>query len=300
MHWLHEREVLTLAEWLIFEECEKSFSKTESTCRRHTMFEHLDEVPLWHHSFIITLGEKCLLCFESCTLIEWIIELRESVSDFTSRDDRLESLDSTRMLRTSLRERGDDLRMIHEKYWSRNLLTDIFPECICETFTILSFILDAEFSEFGFHLCISCCEEIDTCFSFHNFEIVDLRPFSGEIEGVSFCTETRLSIYFCSDGLIEFLYELHTIFVVCICPVELHIREFLEVLRARPFVPIGSTDLEGLRKTSCHESFLPELTHTYTHKDIDIIVMMMRSKWSCFSTSGRMLYRGSLDFEKSF
>ena len=99
MYRLHEGEVLTLSEWLIFEKCEKSLSESESTRRRHAMFEHLDEVPLWHHRFIISLGEKYLLCFEPSTLIEGIIELGESIPDFTSCDDRLESLDSTRVFR---------------------------------------------------------------------------------------------------------------------------------------------------------------------------------------------------------
>ena len=58
MYRLHEREVLTLTKWLIFEECEESLSESESTRRRHAMFEHLDEVPFWHHRFVISLGEK--------------------------------------------------------------------------------------------------------------------------------------------------------------------------------------------------------------------------------------------------
>ncbi len=63
------------------------------------MLEHLDEVPLRHHRFIITTREEGLLSFETGSLIERIIELGESISDFTSCDDRLESLDATRIFR---------------------------------------------------------------------------------------------------------------------------------------------------------------------------------------------------------
>ena len=56
MYRLHKRKVLTLSEWLVFEKCEKSLTESKSTRGRHTMFEHLDEVPLGHHRFIISLG----------------------------------------------------------------------------------------------------------------------------------------------------------------------------------------------------------------------------------------------------
>ena len=75
MYRLHKRKILALSEWLILEKCKESLTETKTTCRRHTMFEHLDEVPLRHHRLIISLGEKFLLCLESATLIEGIIEL---------------------------------------------------------------------------------------------------------------------------------------------------------------------------------------------------------------------------------
>ena len=75
MYRLHKRKILALSEWLILEKCKESLTETKTTRRRHTMLEHLDEVPLRHHRLIISLGEKFLLCLESATLIEGIIEL---------------------------------------------------------------------------------------------------------------------------------------------------------------------------------------------------------------------------------
>ncbi len=72
---LHKREVLALSQWLIFEKSEESFPESESARRRHTMLEHLDEVPLGHHRFIISRAQEFLLEFETLALIEWIIEL---------------------------------------------------------------------------------------------------------------------------------------------------------------------------------------------------------------------------------
>lgn len=164
VYWFHEREVLTFSSGLVFEKCKESFSESESTGWWHTVFEHLDEVPFRHHRFIITSFQELLLCLEPGPLIERIIEFRKSISYFTSCDNRLESLDSTRIRRTSFCKRRDDLWMINEECWSSDLFSDVFPESICETFTILSFISDSEFLEFFSHLVIGRCEEIDASF----------------------------------------------------------------------------------------------------------------------------------------
>ena len=79
--------------------------------------------------------------------------------------------------------------MIDEKCWSCDLLAYVFTEGIRETFTILTFILHTEFTKLGLHLCISRSKQIDTSLIFHGFEVVDLRPLSCEVEGVSFCRE---------------------------------------------------------------------------------------------------------------
>ena len=153
--------------------------------------------------------------------------------------------------------------------------------------------------EFGFHLCISGSKEIDTSFVFHGFDVVDLRPVSCEVEGVSFCREESLPIDFQSYLLVEILYECHTILIVGICPVVFHIGEFLKMLGARSLVPIGTSDLKCLRKSSCHESLLPELADAYPHEDIDIVVMVMCREWSRLGSASRELDSRSLDFEKS-
>ena len=71
------------------------------------------------------------------------------------------------------------------------------------------------------------------------------------------------------------------------------------MLRARSLVPIGTSDLKCLRKSSCHKALLPELTDAYPHEDIDIVVMVMCREWSRLGSASRELDRRSLDFEKS-
>lgn len=70
MYWFHEREVLTFSSCLILEKCKESFSESKSTGWWHAVFEHLDEVPLRHHRFIITRSEEFLSCLEPGPLIE--------------------------------------------------------------------------------------------------------------------------------------------------------------------------------------------------------------------------------------
>lgn len=196
MDWPHKWEVLTFTERFVLKECKKSFSESKSTRRRHPMFEHLHKVPFWHHCLIITSCKELLLHLESSTLIERIIELRETISNFTSCDNRLKSFHSSWKLIRSLCKRRDNLWMINEKCWSCNLFSNIFPECIRETFPIVSFIFYIQFFEFISHLFISCCEEIDPSFRLYCFEVVDFWPFSSKIELMSFCCKGSFSIDF--------------------------------------------------------------------------------------------------------
>ncbi len=128
------------------------------------MFQHFDKIPLWHHCFIISLHKERLLCFESRSLIEWIIEFREAISYFTSCDNRLESFHSSWICYGCFGERGDNLRMIDQECWTCYLFADIFPERISESFPIVSFVFDSEFVEFISHRFISCREEINPSF----------------------------------------------------------------------------------------------------------------------------------------
>ena len=92
--------------------------------------------------------------------------------------------------------------MIHEKCWSGYLLADILPECIGETFTIVSFVLHTELSDLVTHFSISGREKIDACFLLDSFEVVDLMPVSREIESMSLRCEYHLPIDFLSNILV--------------------------------------------------------------------------------------------------
>ena len=264
------------------------------------MFEHLNKIPFWHHCFIISLRKERLLLLEPGSLIERIIEFRESISDFTPCYNRLESFHSSWICSGCLGERGDNLRMIDEKYWTSNLFTNILPESISESFPIISFIFDSEFLEFISHCFISCSEKIDTSFGFHGIEVVQFWPVSCKIKCMSFGGKYCFSIDFLSDSLIEFLYELHPIFIVCICPIELHIGEFLEMFWTGSFVAIGSSDLKSFWKSSCHEPLLPEFSNTDSHIYIDIIVVVMSGEWTSFRSSGSVFDSRSFYFKESF
>ena len=71
---LHKREVLTFSEWLVLQKSKETFSESESTSRRHTVFEHLDEIPFRHHGLIVSCSEELLLYLKSSSLIERVIE----------------------------------------------------------------------------------------------------------------------------------------------------------------------------------------------------------------------------------
>lgn len=264
------------------------------------MFEHLDELPVRHHRLIISSREHRLLLFESRTLIEWIIELGVSISYLTASEYHLESLDRTRILRARLRERGDELRMSHEKCGARNLTTSVFPEGIGEALTIGPVVLHTELRELRSHGIIGRSQDIDTRLLEYSAHIVYASPLICEVECMPTSRKSRLAIDCLCDSPIHLLHEIHPIFVVRICPVELHIRELLEVIWTGSFISKCATDLERLRKSACHETLLPELTDRDAQVDIDIVVVMVCGKWPSLSSTRRMLECRSIYLEESF
>jgi hypothetical protein len=155
MYRLHEWEILYLSDRLVLQEGEESLTESESACRRHAVFEHFDEVPLWHHRFVITCREELLLEFEPRTLVERIVELGESITYFAACDDRLEPFYFSWKSLRRFRERRDNLWMIHEEYRSSDRLSYVLPEGIRETLAVVSLVLDSEFGELCAHLIVS-------------------------------------------------------------------------------------------------------------------------------------------------
>lgn len=190
--------------------------------------------------------------------------------------------------------------MVHEKCWAGDGFSHVLPESVCEAFAIVSLVLDPEFYELRTHLIVCCSQEIDACSLFDDIEVVYLGPVTSKVEFVSLCCEGCPPIDLHRDRLIHLLDELHTHLIVSISPVELHVREFLEVFRTRALVAIGTPDLKSLRKSASHESLLPEFTHTDAEIDVSIIVVVMRRKRSRFSTSCRMFESRSIYFHESF
>lgn len=178
--------------------------------------------------------------------------------------------------------------MIHEEYWACYGFSHILPESICEAFAVVSLVLDSEFCELRTHLIVCCSEEIDACSFFDDIEVVYLGPVTSKVERVSLGCEGHPPVDLHRDRLIHLLNELHPHLIVGISPVELHVREFLEMFRTRTLVAIRAPYLECLRKTTSHESLLPEFTDTDAEVHVDIVVVMMRGKRSSLSTSCRM------------
>lgn len=199
--------------------------------RRHSVFEHLNEIPLWHHCLIISRFEEFLLYFESCSLIDRIIEFRESISYLASCDDRLKSFHASRIFRRYFGKWRNNLRMVYKESWSSNKFTNVFPECISESFSVVSLSYFTPSSRSFARISSSVAVRrlipvLDSTAADSRFLASFLRD-----QSMSFCSKYGFSVYFECDSLIEFLYKFHSIFVVSICPVEFHISKFLKMIR---------------------------------------------------------------------
>lgn len=65
-----------------FEHPEDTFAITPTTCRWHTVLEHLDIVDIEHHRLVITAVAHALLLDETVVLVDRVVELTKAIAKF--------------------------------------------------------------------------------------------------------------------------------------------------------------------------------------------------------------------------
>src|SRR3989344_5429136 len=87
-----ERENLRLVRRAILQERKQSFGHAESECRRHTIL-HCPHILLVEPlCFIVTRVAHFLLFFETCALVERVVQPAVALAHFRSRTDNLYSV----------------------------------------------------------------------------------------------------------------------------------------------------------------------------------------------------------------
>jgi hypothetical protein len=88
---------------------------TTTTSRRQSVLEAITEIFIVSHSFIVSLLLVLNLLDEDLALLEGIVQLSESVSEFVVVDEELESLSHIGLSAVILSKRRHDLRMFHDE-----------------------------------------------------------------------------------------------------------------------------------------------------------------------------------------
>ena len=71
---------------------EYALRESPAASGRHAVFEHLDKIDVEHHSFVVASVAHVLLLEEAVKLIDWVVELRETIAELRACDYRLEAL----------------------------------------------------------------------------------------------------------------------------------------------------------------------------------------------------------------
>ena len=146
------------------------------------MFQHFNKFPIWHHRLVITTFKHFLLFFKTLALIDRIVQFTVTIPHFWTRNNRLESFHFSWEFFRNLSEWRNQFWMIHQKSWSSNLFTHVFPECIGQSFAISSFVFYAQFFQFLAHFVISRCQKINSCAFFYRRQIINSWPFTRKVK----------------------------------------------------------------------------------------------------------------------
>ena len=90
-------------------------TEADTTCGRHTDLKGIQEVFVGVVCLLITCCESLLLCCETRSLVDGIVQLGVSVGHLPAVHEELETLYIVRVLRFLLGQRGDLHRMIHDE-----------------------------------------------------------------------------------------------------------------------------------------------------------------------------------------
>ena len=240
--------------------------------------------------------------FKTFFLVDWVVKLRECVCKFTTGDEQLETFGVARVICHSFGQRGDFNRMTHQEGWLDELVLNEFIEEQIEniafevTFFVLNVVLfcnsscffqSVDFIKVYAGIFLNSVNHGDTC---ERFAKVD---FLAAINDFS-CAQ-----YLFGNIAQQLFSQVHDVFIVGICLIELEHGEFWIVFGVHAFVTEYTTDFVNFIKAADNQTFQVQLkSDTQIHIDIEAVVMC--DKWTSSSTACDIVQNRGLNFQITF
>ena len=250
--------------------------------------------------FLITGVSKSILCFETLSLVDRVIQLGICVTHFPCITEELETLYLARIRRFLLGQRRNFDRMIHDKCrLDQFFLTVLLEEQVDDiTLLVVCLIFNMMLVSKLFSCLIICYFiKVDSCIFLNCF----VHCHSGErLTKVDFHTIIRnlsgSAHFFCQiteQGLCQFHHSL----IICICLVKLHQSEFRVVTCINTLVTEYTANLVNSFKSTNDQSLQIKLQRD-TKFNVFVQCIVMCLKRSCSCTAGVGNQHWSFDFHE--
>ncbi len=253
-----------------------------------------------HLCFFVTRITHILLCLEALCLIDRIIQFTVPLPNFASCDDRLELLNNTPP-RRKLCERRHFHGNIDKESWATQLFATILPECVGCADTVPSLLIILNRKTLECCLYFFECRSIDINISefFDGLTIIITLPRSSEVNFEFSDSELQCSECLLRNMLIEILHQDHSVFVICICPIQFELCVVLRMLGRHSLVTENTTDLKDFIVSRNHESLLPQLSTGDAKEYIEIKRIVVRFEWARISTTSSIFNDGRFNFKET-
>ena len=237
--------------------------------------------------FLITCVCKGILCFETFSLIDRVVELGICVTHFPCIDKELETLYLVRIGRFLLGQRRDLDRMIHDKCRLDQLFLTVLLEEEVDDVTLLMTILILDMMLVSKLLgCLIICYfvKVDSCIfldgivhgqTCERLSKIDLDTIVGNL-----CGTADLLCKVTEHGLCQ----LHHSLIISICLIKLHQSELRIVAGINTLVTEYTADLVNSLK-SAHDQSLKIKLQGNTKLNV-FVVMCLKRSCSCTACVG--------------
>ena len=241
-------------------------------------------------SFLVTGICKSILCFETLSLIDRVVQLGICVTHFPCIDKELETLYLSRVRRFLLCQRRNLDRVIHDECRLNQLFLTVFLEE--EVYDIALLVTLLIFNMMLISKLLGCCIvfnliKINSCIfldsivhgkTLERLAKIDLDTIVGDLAG-----SADLLCKITEHGLCQF----HHSFIICICLIKLHQSELRIVTGINTLITEYTADLINSLKSAYDQSLQIKLKrNTKLNILVQCIVMCLERSCGCTTCIG--------------
>src|SRR5690625_1066174 len=211
---------------------------SDTSCRRHTVFNGAQKVFINCHGFMISLCSEPCLFLKPSTLIDRVIQFRERICNLLPIANGFKAFDESLLIRVFLSDLTQFYRIVGDKSGLNYLVLDIFPENFINKLAFPRPLLIRYLQLFSYfkHLFLSLSIEVIPRLFLNRLEHGKAFPWCLEIDNVITYPDLGGPMQGQNNILYHLFHELHHPVVILIGDIELHLCKFRIVKTGESFI----------------------------------------------------------------